>query len=456
MKEAEEIRKRLAELEEQAEQGMLDDKPVQELIALNAEIEKLIDNLEVQKEQAEGGTPRPAKPGAKRPQDKGDNPMSQGKNKRRKGSAQVIADRPLSKHEVLRPGYLPGISGDLAEMTYTLDLEDNGPWFIYGSLPRTEDGMMEIHTTSVFRVRGIPYQATIYPARVEAFKGKFKGKHIDFMPGRREEVVLEALRKLAVEGRFIMISGRVGLAFSMNELRNLLASTGNSYRKRDIRQALLVLRRSSREVYTADRSSSWEDDFIHELGFDDSNKDDTTIYVTFNAVFHQSLMNGKMRLTNYERLMSYRLIGSFKLHKIISHYKTGLAYNQSVKINLLSFLSCTGLARHPRIKDNATEFEAYMQDMHEVGSLKHSFVTDDKGKIVYESVVRDLDGQKVSDLEPKKQLFEKKEIREGRKLVDCEYKIWPSNDFVDEIAKASSEGVKTMAEIGPDPFKPKD
>jgi hypothetical protein len=90
---------------------------------------------------------------------------------------------------------------------------------------RSAHGTLEILKLG-FRHHQVDYLATITPARIEIKEGPDKGKTMDFYPSASEELVEDALRKMAADQQqgFFDKKGYVsGVAFSLYQLREELA-----------------------------------------------------------------------------------------------------------------------------------------------------------------------------------------------------------------------------------------
>lgn len=97
-----------------------------------------------------------------------------------------------------------------------------------------------------FEYRGQHYTAVIQPAMVQD-----GDQTLAFYPSASEELVEDALRKLAVrqnQGFFEQKQVRSGVSFSLHELRTELASRGHTRSYRQIMQSLTILQRSHIEI----------------------------------------------------------------------------------------------------------------------------------------------------------------------------------------------------------------
>jgi hypothetical protein len=105
------------------------------------------------------------------------------------------------------------------------------------------NGQFLVPRELTFQHRGCTYTLTVAPARLKDSDGEFR----DYFPGATEELVEEALRKLAIEkqvGYFDKPNYRSGVIFSLYELRQELKDRGHERTFQDIVHALNVLAHS--------------------------------------------------------------------------------------------------------------------------------------------------------------------------------------------------------------------
>ncbi len=101
-----------------------------------------------------------------------------------------------------------------------------------------------------FQHRGQAYAAIIFPAAI--LEGD---RHACYYPSAREELVEDALRKIAVQqgkGFFEQSTARGGVAFSLYELREELAARGHSMPYRHLVDSLAIMQRSHIEIRKAE------------------------------------------------------------------------------------------------------------------------------------------------------------------------------------------------------------
>src|SRR5213075_891251 len=127
----------------------------------------------------------------------------------------------------------------------TIELYDFIPKFFWGKVER-ENGKYLPTLKREFECRGVRYKVSIAPARLE---------DKDHYPGRREELVEAALRKLTCEGNGIFLDDQAGVLFSLNELQQELKAMGHTYSLDQIKDALFICLGTKLTVSTDDGES---------------------------------------------------------------------------------------------------------------------------------------------------------------------------------------------------------
>jgi hypothetical protein len=129
------------------------------------------------------------------------------------------------------------------QLSNAIDLWDNVPRYSVSrqamTKARIEGRFLEEHTTT-FQHKGRSYSRTIFPARVVDLDGKSR----DYYPSATEELIEQALRKLAVEqqaGYFDKPNYRSGVVFTLYALREELKKRGHTRSYYEIVLALNVL-----------------------------------------------------------------------------------------------------------------------------------------------------------------------------------------------------------------------
>jgi hypothetical protein len=128
-------------------------------------------------------------------------------------------------------------------LSNAIDLWDNVPRYSVSRQAMSKariNGQFLKHHVTEFQYMGMTYTRTLFPARVE----DLDGEHRDFYASATEELVEDALRKLAIEqqaGYFDKPNYRSGVVFTLYELRQELKKRGHSRSYYEIVLALNIL-----------------------------------------------------------------------------------------------------------------------------------------------------------------------------------------------------------------------
>jgi hypothetical protein len=260
-----------------------------------------------------------------------------------------------------------------------------------------------------FRHRDTSYKVEITPARLK----RQDNSQIEYYPTTREELVEEALRKIATDERYgLYIDNEVGVKFTLYQLQNELKRMGHAIKYTALMESLTICNRSN--INLTRFSDSHKPVFSSAIFpvFIRSHRDDwikdpknTYCYIQFNTLITQSLKQLTYRQFDYEKYMQYVKPLSRWLHKRLSHNFT----------------------------------QASLLNHYEI---KASTIIRDSGLIGYEGVMRKQIAEienALDELKEKKAVaFYKTEKRyNDRKITDAIYSIKPSYELMTDIINAN-------------------
>ncbi|CAL1242122.1 replication protein [Candidatus Methylocalor cossyra] len=262
-----------------------------------------------------------------------------------------------------------------------------------------------------FEYRGRPYTAEILPAKIKDADGTTR----DYYPSANEELVEDALRKLATRqnrGFFEPDKFRSGVAFSLYELREELAARHHARSYQEIIQSLLILRRAGIVLRTADgdTGSFAEASYLPALAAVTRRtlKEDPNArwVVQFHPLVTQSIDQVTYRQFNYEVMMTLSSQLARWLHKQLTIKFTfaGLAANPfEMRYTTIKRDSC--LLNRNRERDNIRDVEEALSSL------------------VAKRVLREV---------------QRNPITAARgKIVEVIYRLYPTSEFVKEIKAAN-------------------
>lgn len=294
----------------------------------------------------------------------------------------------------------------------TIDLYDFIPKYVWGKVNRIDGEFLRpIHRE--FKCRGKEYKVTILPAKLVDKDGTSR----DYFPSRREELVEDALRKIAVEGQSLYLGNLAGVKFSLYQLQKELKKTGHSYSLDQIKDALQICTRTSLSVTSEDGDTVFDDHMFETVGL--QTREDwkgtgkkTLAFVRFNFLITRGIETKTFRQINYEQSMSYKKVIARQLHKRMSHHYTQASYTTPYSILLTTIIRDFGIKRYKNLGDNFRDAKKALEEMHEKG------------------VIMACDIEKIPD--------EKK----ANKMADVKFTLKPSINFVTEMKRFNQRQIE--------------
>jgi hypothetical protein len=274
-----------------------------------------------------------------------------------------------------------------------------------------------------FRYQDNLYKLEINPARVRDSDGALK----EYYPSEQEEIVEEALRKIASTDRLngLYLGNNAGVQFTMYELREELRKRGHAMSHTQLQRSLSICR--SAGLLIERKSGEKEvllDSSIFPMVMISSRKDwrddpkNTRCYVQFNPLVTASIEALTYRQFDYETLMSYTRQLSRWFHKRLYHNYINAGMLNRYSILLSTIKRDSGLLNNARISQDIKYLELTFEEL----SQKN---------IIFG--------------------FEK-EIRRGpqNRIDDVLYTLMPSPNFVGEMKKANkrASNIQTRSPIG--------
>lgn len=304
------------------------------------------------------------------------------------------------------------LAGD-KDFSQTIDQLDDLPHYFYGKPERDEKNRI-MPIIRKFRYNDAECVFTLLPAQINLSEDKKDSEPswMDFLPGAKEEILMDLLVKLACDGHCVILDGMVGVIFSLTEIQNRLKELGHSASFAEIKKSLQILRRSGRVLQKSDGSKNVEESLILSLGFSEGPGRKQEAYVRFNSDITTAIRSGAYRMINFKALMSYRSLQAKKLHKRISHVYKQLGADAPYEFLLARFLSRTGIAF---IKSNPAKSCRVMEEA--LQEMK------DKSTVVR------------WEWEPR---------REAGKICDYKFTVWPDSRFIVEVMRANKRQTKVL------------
>jgi len=215
-----------------------------------------------------------------------------------------------------------------AQLSNTFDLWDSVPRYAVSRQQmdkiRKTKGYLDLHTIE-FNYRGTTLKTIIQAARILDEK---TGISKDFYPSGSEELIEDALRKIAADqqnGFFDKPNFRSGVLFSLYALREELKKRGHTRSYQEIILSLQILARSSIEIRTMDgkgNESFAVSSYISALSVVSRSKITENKNARWLVQFHPLVTHEIDALTyrqfNYAQMMSHKTQLARWLHKQLS------------------------------------------------------------------------------------------------------------------------------------------
>ena len=302
------------------------------------------------------------------------------------------------------------------KLSNTFDLWDSVPRYSVSrqamDKERKARGYLDLKELN-FQWRGTPLQAIIQPARI---REKNSDTTKDYYPSANEELIEDALRKIAAEqhhGYFDRSNHRSGVVFTLYMLRDELKKRGHTRSYQQIILSLNILARSTIEIRTVNGENGegfTVSPYITSLSAVSRRKlaedPQAKWIVQFHPLVTQSIDALTYRQFNYNQMMSHRNQLARWLHKQLS-----------LKFTFASLLT-TFEIHYSTIKRDSTLLEGYSRSTAAIEALDAAF-DELTGKGVLSSL--------------------KKNIVSGvrGKIDDVVYILTPSRDFVMQMKAAN-------------------
>ena len=286
----------------------------------------------------------------------------------------------------------------------TVELYDFLPKYVWGKSNRIQERFLESIERD-FECRGKKYSLTVHPARVKTKSGVQK----EYYLSKKEEIVEDALRKIAIFGEAIYLDKKIGMSFSIYQLQKELKKSGHSFSRQQIVESLNILANTKIVLTCHDDDQVWTFSPIETLGFKGINEE-THTFVRFSALVTKSIDENTFRLYDYQKVMSYKNVIARQLHKRISHHFTQANFAQSYDIMLTTLLRDFGLKPAASLHSNLEDVKEALEEMKSLGTIMSYSI-----------------GEPTLDAERR------------NKLLNVKFSISPSVQFLNEIRKGNEK-----------------
>ncbi|MGI8640367.1 MAG: hypothetical protein ACR2MG_10535 [Pyrinomonadaceae bacterium] len=251
----------------------------------------------------------------------------------------------------------------------TVELYDFIPKYVWGRVERIQEKFLE-PIEREFECRGQNYRVRLAPARIKDSDGVSR----DYFPGKREELVEDALRKIATAGQGIFLDNEAAVTFTLYQLQQELKRTGHTYSITQIKEALMVCVGTNLQLTDGNGQDVLASSIFDTIGLQtredwEGQGEKTRAFVRFNAMVTISIRNRTFRQFNYEISMGYQNVISRQLHKRMSHHFTQANFAQPFTILLSTVIRDFGLTAYEKLSHNLRDVEVALKEMVEKNVL---------------------------------------------------------------------------------------
>ena len=290
----------------------------------------------------------------------------------------------------------------------TIELYDFIPKYHWGKVKRI-DGEFLRTLSREFECRGKTYKVKIDPAKITSSDGSSR----DYFPSKREELVEDALRKLACEGQGVFLDDAAGVTFTLYQLQKELRHNGHTYSNDQIKEALMICAKTHLTVTSDTGDTVLVSSIFETLGL--QTKEDwigtgkkTRAFVRFNPLVTQGIKTRQFHQFNYEKSMRYKSVIARQLHKRMSHNYRQASFVNLYRISLTTIIRDFGLTAYAKLTLNLRDCLTALDEMKE------------------NRVILDYKVDKTID------------IKNRNKLLDANFTITPDPKFINDATKANT------------------
>jgi hypothetical protein len=258
------------------------------------------------------------------------------------------------------------------------------------------------------------YRVEVHPARFQ----DDAGIEFEVLPGRREELVEKAIRRIAIQGcrtqeRQVNMHDdeprrTVGVWVSLYEIRKELEKFGHYYKIDDIRAAIQTCARSTLVIAPVDTKAPQIESRLFEfVAFGHEGADgDRRTWISFNTLVAADIEALRYRQLNYGTNMGLHSAPARWLHEKLCHSWTWASLpGQPFEILATTIIRECGLINYSQQREAFRRLEHCIRELVDAGTLSHVQVEEHRGP--------------------------------RRKLLDLKFQLYPTTEFVREMKAAN-------------------
>lgn len=247
----------------------------------------------------------------------------------------------------------------------TIELYDFMPKYHWGKVQRIGGEFLRMLERE-FECRGVKYKIEVAPAVIKDRDGVSRY----YYPSKREELVEDALRRLATTEKGVFLDDRAAVTFTLYQLQQELKRNGHTYSINELKDSLLICNRTNITVTTENGSAILSSSMFETLGL--QTREDwketgqkSKAFVRFNSLVSEGIKSGAFRQLDYEKAMRYSSVIARQLHKRMSHHFTQASLTTRYEIKLSTIIRDFGLTAYTWISQNLRDVEKALKEMEE-------------------------------------------------------------------------------------------
>jgi len=305
-------------------------------------------------------------------------------------------------------------NGDKDHMSNTIEFWDSVPRYSVSrqAMARMRDatGRLEI-LNLMFHCGGSSFMAAIRPARIDK---------VDYYPSAGEELVEEALRKIAAQqsNGFHEPVQRSGVVFTLYQLREELRRSGHARSFEEIKQSLDILNLASIEIRGGEKMKGFERSaYFPRLSAVSRSDYDQDHSARWYVQFHQMVTESIDNINNIDKL-SYR---QFNYQQLMKH-NTQLARWIHRQLILKYTFACM-----------TKPFDMRYSTIFRDSGMLSNYLRERQARDACDFSVKELETQKILA-----RIDRKEELGARGKVIDVVYALYPTPIFVREVKAANA------------------
>jgi len=244
----------------------------------------------------------------------------------------------------------------------SIELYDDIPKYVWEDFKEEDriDGKFLAPLERNFTFKGDKFNLILTPARLKDENGELR----DYFPGQREEIVEDALRKLGVGEKIVLLDDCVSVIFIFHKLLKELKRMGYNYSFQEVKEALEICDKTIIELSADHVESNFCAYMFETLGIEAQNENDISrCFVRFNFLVDKSVKNNTFKYFNYEKSMSYKNNIARRLFKRMSYHFVPTYGRSFYVIRLSTIINNFGLTRYPSIETNLKEVKKALKEL---------------------------------------------------------------------------------------------